>query len=292
MDAGALIRMPLFVVVFGTLWTISTASFASESCDEVTRPHVVDVYPSTSVVPQNLLRFYLYFDAAMDRESSRSQYFVRDEHGGVIDSVFLSTRFELWSEDARRLTLLLDPGRIKTGISGEGNSKNLLKPQHRFELIIGGALMSQAGCPLTDDFKHPFFVSQPDRISPNPNKWALELPLANSRESLSVKLQEPLDHVSLAYRIRVKTSSGASVRGGISLGREDRTWRFTPHELWMEGEYQLVVDPMLEDLAGNRPVGLFDDPTGESRTRQESAQPIVISFQVRSDRSQGPRPEE
>ena len=62
---------------------------------------------------------------------------------------------------------------------------------------------------------------------------------------------------------------GALVSGDISIGANEREWRFTPKEPWSVGAYQLVVLSILEDPAGNRigrpfDVDAFDriDPSG------------------------------
>jgi hypothetical protein len=48
------------------------------------------------------------------------------------------------------------------------------------------------------------------------------------------------------------------VAGHASIGREERSWRFVPSAPWIAGGYSLLVDPRLEDLAGNSLLRLFD----------------------------------
>ncbi|MEM7613133.1 MAG: Ig-like domain-containing protein [Pseudomonadota bacterium] len=101
-----------------------------------------------------------------------------------------------------------------------------------------------------------------------------------SFEPLRIDFHEPLDHLTLAYRIRVKASSGDRVPGAIAPGGSDASWQFTPSQTWRAGTYEVVVDPRLEDLAGNRTTGLFDDPSRTNRIRQETATPSVIEFTI------------
>ena len=42
------------------------------------------------------------------------------------------------------------------------------------------------------------------------------------------------------------------------MDQNERVWTFTPREPWSQAEYRVVIDPRLEDLAGNRPGILFD----------------------------------
>ena len=104
--------------------------------------------------------------------------------------------------------------------------------------------------------------------------------MCNSFEPLKIDFHEPLDHLTLAYRIRVKASSGDGVPGAIALGDSDASWQFTPRKPWRAGTYEVGVDPRLEDLAGNRTTGLFDDPRRTNRIRQQAATPSVIEFTI------------
>jgi len=67
-----------------------------------------------------------------------------------------------------------------------------------------------------------------------------------------------MDHVSLAYRVRVKDKAGETVAGKIDLSKQEQQWVFVPAQPWKRDSYRLVVDPVLEDVAGNRMTGLFD----------------------------------
>ncbi len=66
-------------------------------------------------------------------------------------------------------------------------------------------------------------------------------------------------------------------------GGSERSWRFTPDDPWSAGAHDLVVDRVLEDLAGNsvgRPfqVPIIDgaDPVGEWQTPRLVRVPFVI----------------
>ena len=74
----------------------------------------VDVYPTAQVLPENLLRFYVYYPRAMAPSVGLSDILLLDADGTPMDGVFLPTREDLWSQDRRRLTVLMDPGRVNT----------------------------------------------------------------------------------------------------------------------------------------------------------------------------------
>ncbi len=74
------------------------------------------VYPTSDVLPENLLRFYLHFSAPMSQGDSYRNIKLLDAKGKAIDLPFLELDQELWDPAGVRLTLFLDPGRIKRGL--------------------------------------------------------------------------------------------------------------------------------------------------------------------------------
>ena len=77
---------------------------------------VVAVYPTTAIVPENLLRFYISFSAPMSLDGSAGHVRLLDGSGHDVEEPFLPLDVALWNEDRTRYTLLLDPGRVKRGI--------------------------------------------------------------------------------------------------------------------------------------------------------------------------------
>ena len=49
----------------------------------------------------------------------------------------------------------------------------------------------------------------------------------------------------------VVDARGEEVDGRIEVDTREARWRFTPDAPWVAGDYQLLVDDELEDLAGN-----------------------------------------
>jgi hypothetical protein len=83
---------------------------------QVQRSQVLQIYPTSDRLPENLLRFYIYFSSPMRRGDALQQIHLLDESGHIIPDVFLDTGEELWNPTSTRLTVLLDPGRVKTGL--------------------------------------------------------------------------------------------------------------------------------------------------------------------------------
>ncbi|MGI9289560.1 MAG: hypothetical protein ACR2P1_29615 [Pseudomonadales bacterium] len=238
-------------------------------------PNVAEVYPRADALPENLLRLYVYFDQPMDRKNALAAIRLLDESDALVEGAFLTNKVDLWSPDSRRLTVLFDPGRVKTGLRAHHTMGRALQSGSRYTLVIESSLMSTAGCSLAAEHRKPFRVTEANYDAPDPERWRVRAPQAHSTDWVSVLLNGPHDHVSLAYRVRVVDANGAIVPGRIDLGAADAEWRFQPAEPWKEGTYRITVDPTLEDVAGNRLTGSFERPLSDG-----NASTVSIKFKT------------
>jgi hypothetical protein len=90
-------------------------------------------------------------------------------------------------------------------------------------------------------------------------------------EPLTVAFDRSLDHGLLARRLHVAGPDGRPIRGRAEAGPEERSWQLTPSDPWLGGIHHLVVDPILEDVAGNSVSRVFD--RDRSRPEDEPRQP-------------------
>jgi len=239
----------------------SSLAFASTCQPATEQVQVSAVYPTADTLPENLLRFYIYFSQPMQREDILSSIFLTDADDNKLDGVFLDNKFDLWSPDNTRLTLLFDPGRVKTGLVAHNAMGRALIPGSEYQLIVDASAQSAKGCKLASRFVKTFKASEADYELPDVEQWKISRPLLGSRNALTVELNGVIDHVSLAYRVRVKDKAGETVAGNISLSKHEQQWVFVPAQPWKKDSYRLMVDPVLEDVAGNRTTGLFDQPS-------------------------------
>lgn len=253
----------------GPLIALAIAGPALGCADEPAR--VSDIYPTASELPENLLRFYVYFTRPMERRGVMTSIELRGEHGGAIPGVFLASRYELWSPDTRRLTLILDPGRVKTGLGSHQRLGRALKAGHRYTLSIGADVLDSGGCPLAEGFEKTFIATDEDRSPPSLDQWRVDLPTAGTRQALTLELDGAFDHLSLAYRLRVKDSQGELIAGAIELAEHETRWLFRPSTPWRPVGHRLAVEPSLEDLAGNRPGRPFDLEVAERLAEQDGS---------------------
>jgi hypothetical protein len=239
---------------------------------------VTAVYPSGDVLPANLLKFYIHFSAPMTRGDSYRYIHLVDAADHEVPDAFLELGEELWDSDGTRLTLLFDPGRVKRGLKPNEDVGAPLVEGQRYTLVIDADWHDARRSPLSKEFRKTFRVLPPDRDQPNPTGWRLSAPRANTREPLVITFNEPLDHALVRRLLQVRLSADLPVAGRVDIADEENSWRFYPAGPWQTGNYELVVDPALEDRAGNS-VGRPFEVT--QLTHPEREGPVTLRFNVR-----------
>jgi hypothetical protein len=73
----------------------------------------IRISPQAKVLPANTLRFYVHFPRSGEAHFDRDQLWLVTEDEQVVRDPFLVLSQELWSLNGRRLTVLMEPGRIK-----------------------------------------------------------------------------------------------------------------------------------------------------------------------------------
>src|ERR1043166_1557134 len=97
---------------------------------------IAAIYPSAAEVPENLLKFYLLFSAPMSRGHIYEHIRLQDDSGKIVELPFLEINEELWDPSMTRLTLFLDPGRIKRGVKPLEEVGPALEAGHSYTLSI------------------------------------------------------------------------------------------------------------------------------------------------------------
>jgi hypothetical protein len=180
---------------------------------------------------------------------------ILDEHGAVVEDPWRRT--ELWTADAKRLSLWIHPGRIKNGVSLREEFGPVLEPNKTYKLIIRAEVEDADGQPLGKDVVKKFRTGPVDDRRPLPQDWKLTPPRAGTREPLRLDFGEPLDY-ALARRCIDMRLAGKELPGRITVGDKETSWQFEPRDAWQKADYSVRIDELLEDLAGNTPVRVFD----------------------------------
>jgi len=246
---------------------------------------VSHVYPSADVLPENLLKFYVHFSAPMSRGRIYDHiHLVKDsgkESGKEVELPFLEIDEELWDPSLTRLTLFIDPGRIKRGVRPLEEIGPALEAGKSYRLVIGREWQDAAGKPLKEAFQKVFAVGPPDREPPDPARWKLESPSSGARGPLAIAFNKPMDHALAQRMISVADPSGQMVQGRAALADQERRWTFTPDGVWRAGRYQLVIQTTIEDLAGNNIGKPFDVDLFEGVQRKLTSPTVKLPFLVR-----------
>jgi len=119
---------------------------------------VTQVYPSGALLPENLLKFYLHFSAPMRRGHIYDHIHLLDEAGRETELPFLEIDEELWNPAMTRLTLFIDPGRIKRGVKPLEEIGPALEEGKRFTLVIDQATLVDGATVLEDHERQWQFV--------------------------------------------------------------------------------------------------------------------------------------
>ena len=238
------------------------------------------VSPATDRPPENLLKFYLSFSSPMSRGEVYDRVRLLKADGKAVDFPFLRLNEELWDPTGTRLTVLIDPGRIKRGLKPREEFGPVLEAGREYTLVIDAAWPDAEGDPLGSEFRKTFRAGPADEVQPNPDRWTIDRPSASTRNPLTVTFPEPLDRALIASALGLVDPDGRDVAGKFAVEDDETRWRFTPENPWIEGEYGLEVDTDLEDLAGNSIRRPFEvDVVGVTTTRPESStvrRPIAI----------------
>jgi hypothetical protein len=245
-----------------------------------TPPAVVEhIFPTADVVPANHLKFYIHFSKPM-REGRDIFDHIRllDPQGNEVLDPWRRT--ELWDDDARRFTLWIHPGRVKQGVNLREEEGPVLLPGGTYRLVITPAVRDADGQPLAAEVVKQFRVAEDDHRRPLPQHWKLAVPRVGTRQPLEIEFGEPLDHALALRCLKVEAAAGEAVSGRVTLSRQESVWQFVPDEPWAAGEHRVRVLGILEDLAGNTPLRVFDDDL----TQDDGERPrLVLRFEpVRS----------
>lgn len=240
---------------------------------------VEHIYPGGETVPENLLKFYLHFSAPMSGGDIYKHIHLREESGREVELPFLEIDEELWDREMKRLTLFIDPGRIKREVKPLVDIGPALVAGRRFTLTIDAAWQDASGLPLKQKGVKTFAVTPPDRTSPDPKTWSITAPGADGREPLRVAFPEPMEHALALRLIRV-----AEVSGKTELNDAGTQWSFVPDKPWRAGAHRLVIQPDLEDLAGNSIGKPFEVDIAGTEKEKPAAKPVDLEFEVKTEK--------
>jgi hypothetical protein len=282
---GGVCFIPRFRFVDGTAYTIEVdgvvaASLFRPEPDRRPVTEVVGIWPTADVVPRNLLRLYVWFSSPMSEGQATEHVRLLGGDGATLDHPFFSLEHELWDRDRRRLTILLDPARIKRGLVPHQELGYPLAKGESVRLVVDAGFRDARDRPLRAGAERAYRVGPDERRRVDPAAWDLEVPAAGTLAHLDAHFDRPLDQALLARCLTVEGPAGGQVPGRGRVGPDARSWTFQPQPEWAEGLHHLVVDAILEDLAGNSVRRVFDRDLGRPEDDPVGAEPVRLELAI------------
>lgn len=234
------------------------------------RVQVDGIYPSGETIPANLLRLYVEFSGPMSLKGIEKHVHLRDARGDEIPTAFVEIPDGLWDPGRRRLTLLLHPGRVKSGIAVGEELGPVLRQGEAIRLEIDPEARDADGAPLAAGGERRWQVGSRQDGPLREGDFRLR---AEPGE-LVVDAARSLDRALARGALRV-LQDGREVPGEWRIEQGERRLRFAPAAPWRPGESgTLEIGARLEDVAGNRPGRAFEVEAGAAA----EARPIAIPF--------------
>lgn len=230
---------------------------------------VQGIHPTTARIPENLLRFYIYFSAPMREGNFLSHIHLYNEKGEDMKGVFFDNQYELWNADYTRLTVLVDPGRVKTGLKANREFGRAFKNGEHYRLVIDKNWKTIEGQSLQNDFVKTFYGVEADVKAPVLKNWVITIPEEHTLDPLIVDFGEPVDHRSVVQFLQILNYEGEVVQGSLDLSENESILKFSPNQKWNSGKHQVLINTRFEDIVGNNLNGLFDHPVGSLISEQE-----------------------
>jgi hypothetical protein len=219
----------------------------------------IRISPEAKVLPANTLRFYIHFPRPAEAHFDRDQLRLLDDKEQVVPDPFLVLSQELWSPEGHRLTVLMEPGRIKRGLGADPTHEPALVVDRTYQLVIKA---------LGQTARHTFRVCNPVLEAVDETHWRLVSPAVGSLAPVVVHFDRVMDAALCEDEIEVLTASGEVVQTNVSLASDGTTAQIIPSHPWNVGEHRLVLSERLEDVCGNRLGEALDhDLSKEGRPR-------------------------
>ena len=246
--------------------------FEIEISEEYEYLEVEKIYPSGPELPANLLKIYVKFSKPISPAKVFDHILILDEHEIAVERAVLELENPLLSGDGTLLTLWIEPGRQKRGLGPNLMLGPVFTEGRSYQIQVSESLKDLNGVPMKKRGMHYFKIIKDDRKKIDASKWQIDKPDIETFQDLIITCGETLDFGSALSGISILNNKDEVVEG---------TWHFAEHEtklifssvnIWSAGSYTLVIDHVVEDLAGNNLVRLFDQPIGMNEPQPSTAE--------------------
>jgi hypothetical protein len=221
------------------------------------------IYPTGETLPENVLRFHLVFDEPPNADVVHSAVRLLDEHGHEIPHAFLDLPQGLWDSTGRILTLLLHPGRIKSGLAA---SQALgLAVSHGSEVTLEvdiGAFNSTAQLSSTGSTiaRKKYAITLAQTTGLDTDNWQITMPKVLTQHPLAIRTDHAIDFLSALSAVQIFDAHGVPQSASIEVLPGERTIYVHPSKPWQSDGWRLSLSSELEDICGNRVNQSFEQP--------------------------------
>jgi hypothetical protein len=245
---------------------VLSLDLVSEAAAQPPESPLIQVFPSSDVLPINLLRFHLRFARPVevfDVNEHLRLVDASDSMKQVVAHPFLDLSDGLWSADGLTLTVLLHPGRIKSGLGARDTLGTALLAARSYELQIRSEIGLDEFFALKDEWRtlKRFSASEALGGSMDVAELSIEMPRADTRAALRIDLARIADQLAVENYVAVTDNDGTIVPIDVTTGHSEMTIFLSPLSPWRAGTYTIYFANEFEDVSGNR-----FDASFESRT--------------------------
>lgn len=229
-EGSAVTFTPAFPFIAGQTYAVraahaaDTVGFTIPQDIPPAKPGVTEVFPSGDTLPENTLRFYIHFASPMKPHVAFDYIQLVDAQGNVDDAAFMRFKQELWNADRTRLTLLMDPGRIKREVATNLRLGPALHAGETYELRVRAGWPTADGRAALPEFSKRFTVSAALRELPNVDQWQITPPAVGTLNPLEIRFDRPFDNQLLHKNIQLSTSDGKRISGTVEVTDDEHTW--------------------------------------------------------------------
>jgi len=236
----------------------------------------VRIEPYVEKVPANHLKFYLHFSEPMERgDAFRFLRLIEiNDSGKELAEVPEPFReVELWDETFTRMTLWFHPGRQKPGVNLNVEIGPILEEGKTYRLEISPDWKTESGAKLGGALAKTIEAAEPDSEQPDPTAWGSGYGInARGQSVILIHTGETLDPESARRRIQIFIEGKA-----MEFDVRSNQLAFVPPQKKVDS-FRVVIDPRLEDLAGNSVARPFNLDLDSNPNFQERTDPVELLF--------------
>ena len=218
---------------------------------------VLAIYPLADTLPNNILKFYFEFSEPLAEGQVYPKIQLYDANNQVIPEAFVNLGTELWDENRTRLTLWIDPGRVKTHLLRHDTEGEVLGENKTYHLKIAPDIVSKKGNVLKQEITKSFYTSQAIREALEYKKWQI----SGSKNRIDIQTGRIMDYGTAKKMIQVFDKKSKQVAGKWGFGETETVLRFTPENPLTQGKYFLKINTLIEDVSANNINAPFDRNT-------------------------------